>query len=199
LTCWQVTKLKKEKIMKCISYKDPDLFSAPLPIQVNLEGDSSTREWLVFEATGEVWLCGQTYSFHPWKDRDYPASEPRRKTLDEAISLIQRDIATWKRREAVEAEKDRKADEYEEYVSSLPPVVGSLRIGGGGAVNVGELSDEYGNFCFSIPRQAAEEGWSLSALEEWVRQEAEEMFYEGGNGAIHTETKLKKGENHGNF
>jgi hypothetical protein len=164
--------------MKCISYKDPDLFSAPLPIQVNLEGDSCSREWLVFEATGEVWLCGQTYSSHPWKDRSYPASEPRRMPLEEAMALIQKNIATWQKREAVEAEKDRRADEYEKYVSSLPPVVGGLNVGGGGAVNVGELSDEYGNFCFSIPRKAAEEGWSLSTLKVWIRREAEEMFYE---------------------
>jgi hypothetical protein len=164
--------------MECISYKDPGLFSCPLPIQVNLEGDHCAREWLVFEATGEAWFCSQTYSSHPWKDRDYPASEPRRKTLEEAMALIQRDIDTWKRREAIEAEKDRRADEYEEYVNSLPPVVGGLRVGGGGAVNIGELSDEYGNFCFSIPRKAAEEGWSFFVLGEWVRHQAEEMFYE---------------------
>jgi hypothetical protein len=85
--------------MECFLYKefDEDQFSPNLPFRVNLEGKCS--KWLVFEASGDIWLHGQT-------------PEPQEMCPEEAIDLIQTDLDNWKDREEVTARIQRDLDNW---------------------------------------------------------------------------------------
>lgn len=57
------------------------------------------------------------------------------------------------------------------YFSALPAEIGGFPV-----TRKGEVTDDYGNFLFSIPAQAVREGWSLERLTAWI--EAQEIFTE---------------------